>query len=229
MIDSNTLEPMSSQLAREAVVIHEQDGGYELQLDGQRCRADLALSCMILPERGDRVAIMSCDRKWIILAIVSRPQQSPLRLNLKRDVEIDMSQQKFHMKTQSLKVKAHQDVEIQGNGIHLVAHQQLKASANTLDWLAKVGQWSVSQLNIRGQQLDLNYKRAHFVHELAQSFIRRSIQTMSHSFRKIKGSDIIEADNCITKVKKIHQVHSKHSVQKAEEDMKIDGKRVHLG
>lgn len=187
---------------------------YEIQLDEGPVWARCALSCSLVPELRDQVVVLRVQEQWVILAILHRPSEAPLRMNFQRDVEITLPQRKLTLRSEAL------DVQVRST---------LSIFSTVAEWIAQRGEWSLSELSLRGKSLKLTYTCMEAVHQVYQAFIHRSVQMLSHSFRKVKGTDILEAENAVTKVNQVQQVQANMSVYRAEQDMKIDGKRVHLG
>lgn len=178
-------------------------------------RAQRAASCLIEPERGDKVLVSHAgDGSAYILAVLSRVEPDKAELVLPGGVALNAEAGALTVQARKIDLQASEDATIQAPSVTLggiqgtVRFQRLETAAQTL--------------------------RAHFgaVHGLAQSVttvVGRLVQRVGDSLRWIDEVDETRAGRVRMQVQDRFDVEARHASMHAAGQVKIDGEKIDLG
>ena len=197
-----------------AVVIEDNAEQVTLEDHGLRFQARPAVSCLVAPQKGDRVAVMDdgcCG--YYILHVLERDCS---------DVAIEVRG--------ALRMRA-------GKGISLAARQSVDLAAaagctlsgKTIGMVAEEASVCVRKLRASGHELLSNYAKVNVIARWLGTVADTVMQQARNSVRNIEMLDKQQAGESITHVRKLFSLRAKQAMLTAEQDVKVDGERIHMG
>lgn len=178
-------------------------------------RAVCAASCLVEPDLGDTVLVChGGPRASYILAVLARATPAQATINLPGGVALQTDQGQLQIQAEQLDLHARQKVSVVGpqvqlQGVHAHVHfQHMDASASQVQ-----ARWGV-------------------VSTLAQSMtttVGRLVQKARDSFRWTENLEDTRAGRVRMQVTERFHLKSKHTTMLAQEQVKIDGKKIDLG
>ena len=178
-------------------------------------RAQRAASCLIEPERGDKVLVSHVEEGGAyILAVLSRAEPDKAELVLPGGVALQTEAGALTVRARKIDLQASEDATMQAPNVTLggingiVRFQRLEAAAQKM--------------------------RAHFgaVHGMAQSMtsvVGRLVQRVGDSLRWIDDVDETRAGRVRVQVEDRFDVDARHASVRAAGQVKIDAEKIDLG
>lgn len=199
----------------EAVVIGGGNENWIIQSDSGTCKAKKAVSCLVCPEIGDKVLSVSLASGGSnILAILERKQSQTT--HLKFDGNVDISA------TQSIRMIANERLDV-------FSGDKMNFDSTDLSIRSKTSSVLFDKLSVTGNEAKHSINKIQVLARYIESVSETSKQVMQNSFRLVSGLESIQAGEMLQRIKKRFTVQSKQASILAEEDAKVNGKRVHLG
>jgi hypothetical protein len=206
--------PLSPALD-EALVIGGGNENWIVQSNYGTFKAKKAVSCLVAPEIGDRVLSVNLSSgESNILAILERKQSDITKLQFEGNVDISASQ--------SIRLLASERLDA-------FAGSKMNLDTNELTMRSKLSSMIFDRLNITGNEAHGGVNKVKLIAKYLETVSETSRQVMKNSFRLISGLDSVNASEILQKVKNRFTVQSRQASMLAEEDAKVNGKRVHLG
>ncbi len=199
----------------EALVIGGGNDNWIIQSDCGTRKAKKAVSCLVCPAIGDRVLTVSlASGASNILAILERKHLQSTHLKFEGNVDISSSQ-----------------------SIKLIANKRLDAfsgdkicfDSTELSIRSKLSSVLFDRLNLTGNEAHHSINKVQVLAKYIETVSETSRQVMKNSFRLVSSLESVKAGEVIQNIKKRFTVQSKQVSMLAEEDAKLNGKRVHLG
>ena len=199
----------------EAVVIGGGNENWIIQSDAGTYKARKAVSCLVCPQIGDKVLSVSLASGGSnILAILERKQSQTTHLKFDGDVDISA--------TKSIRMMASERFD---------AYSGNEMNFDATDFSVRANTSSVvfDKLNVTGNEAKHSINKIQVLAKYIESVSETSKQVMQNSFRLVSGLESVQAGEVLQRIKKRFTVQSKQASILAEEDAKVNGKRVHLG
>jgi len=219
--DSNyILEPIDLQLNEEpviltAIVISVNDDQYELQSVAGRFFSQCAFSCLVKPEAGDKVTYLKDETGCCyVLNILKRESRN---MSLKIPGDLDMQAENGQL-TMTASV-----------GLNLVSKNSCSIITEKFNTIASEADMNIKNIKANGERLDSTVNEINVIAHSVTTVAGLIMQRVKNCFRAVEVLEKIEAGQMITSVKKLFSVRSKQTMVTAEQDVKIDGERVHIG
>jgi len=207
-------ETLPSSL-EEAVVIGGGNDNWIIQTSSATYKAKKAFSCLVCPEIGDKVLSVSLASGGSnILAILERKHAQTTHLKFDGNVDISASQSIRMMASERLDAYSAKTMSFDSN--------DLTVRSNTSTVLFET-------LSVTGNEAKQSINKIHVLAKYIETVSETSKQVMKNSFRLVSGLESIQAGEMLQKIKKRFTVQSKQASILAEEDAKVNAKRVHLG
>ncbi len=199
----------------EARVIGGGSDNWIVQSGSGTYKTRKAFSCLVTPEIGDTVLCASSPSgSSNILSILERKQTQTTRLKFDADVDISSSQ--------SIRMVA-------ANSFDAFSGETINLDSKKISLRSKIASLFFNRLNATGSEATHNINNVRVLAKAIETVSDTSRQVANHSFRLVSGLESINAGEIIQRVKKRFTVQSKQVSMLAEEDAKLNGKRVHLG
>lgn len=200
---------------QEAVVIGGGNNNWIIQSDTGTCNAKKSVSCLVCPEIGDIVLIVSMASGGSnILAILERKQSHTTHLKFDNNVNISS--------TQSIRLFANERIDA-------VSGDKMSFDSKQLSFHSKIVSMIFDKMNVTGNEAVHAISKIQVMAKYIETVSETSKQAMKNSFRLISGLDSTKAGEMLQMVKNRFTVQSKQATILADEDAKLNAKRVHLG
>lgn len=199
----------------EALVIGGGSDKWIIQTETGTLRASKAFSCLVCPEIGDKVLTVSLASGCTsILAILERQQSQPTRLKFEDNMEISS--------TRSIRIMA-------ADRLDAFAGEKMTVDAKKLDVRSQVSSVLFDKLRVTGAEAVQSVGKIQVLAKYIETVSETSKQVMNNSFRLVSGLESVIAGEILQNVKKRFTLQSRQVSMLAEDDAKLNGKRVHLG
>ncbi len=173
-----------------------------------------AFSCLVEPECNDRVLYVSDGARGRILAILDRPGGGAAVLEHAEGMELRASEG-------AVSVAARDTVQLAGSEVNL--------AAGTLRATAAEAAFCIGETDLTGNRAKATLRDAALEAENVDTRANRITQRVKRAFRFIEETEVVHAREVLQHVKGLFTSRAKTAVITAAEDMKVDGKRIHLG
>jgi len=209
------IDGMTDASLDEAVVIGGGNDKWIIKSDSGVCTAKKAFSCLVSPEIGDRVLrVVLPSGETNILAILERKQTQTTRLNFSGDVDISSNE--------SIRM-------IASKRFDAISGDEMNLNSSQFSLRSNITSMLFDRLNLTGNETKQSIGKVQLITKYLETVSETSRQVMSNSFRLISGLDSVSAGEALQNIKKRFTVQSKQVSLLAEDDAKLNGKRVHLG
>jgi hypothetical protein len=207
---------MPEPVSTTALVIAEQPSGCLIRTDDAQFIARRAVSCLVRPVVGDTVLVFIDNKgQAYILSILERLDTGATRLSVDNDLVIEST-------ADSIILAARESISLTSPG---------KASIHGGD-VAITGRKGLFQLH----QVEMVTDAA-TVHAKSGRLFANSIETVANTltqrlqncFRFVESLDQLKAGSLLQSVRKLMSLKTQQAVILAEQDVKIDGERIHMG
>lgn len=200
------------------IVSRADEGGFHVDLDGVEFLASVAFSCLVAPVAGDMVLCVTGGRETaFILAVLERRNGAAEGTNLNFTGDVDLT-----VHGGSLRIRAEEQMEIAAQGC-------IAAVASSLDLkVASVG-GSIEKAKIEGKILESSFEE---IHTLAGKCIETFgfvSQKSNNSVRMVNEHDELQAGSIRYLAEGTMTVQARDIMQTAEENVRIDAEKIHLG
>lgn len=199
----------------EALVIGCGNENWIIQSSSGTYKAKKAVSCLVCPEIGDKVLSVSLASGGSnILAILERKQSQTTHLKFEGDVDISS--------TQSIRMLASKRLDAFSAG-------KINLNSNELTIQSNLSSILFDKLSVTGGEAVHSINKVRVLAKYIETVSETSKLVVKNSFRLVSGLESVSAGEMIQRIKKRFTVQSKQVSMLAEDDAKLNGKRVHLG
>jgi hypothetical protein len=199
----------------ESVVIGGGNENWIVQSSLGTYKAKKAFSCLVCPEIGDKVLSVSLAAGGAsILAILERKSSQATRLKFGGDVDFSSPG--------SIKMLANERIDV-------MSGDAMNFDTVELSMRSETSSVSFDRLSVTGNEANQYINKIRVMSKYLETVSETSKQVMKNSFRLVSGLESLTAGEVLQQVKKRFTVQSKQVSMLAEEDAKLNGKRVHLG
>ena len=175
-----------------------------------------AFSCLIEPRREDKVLVCVCDDSEVyIMAILERSGELNCECRLPGDLTIALPEGALHLAA--------------GKGIDAACAESIEAVAPRIKLSGDQGEIYFNRLYYWGRLVQAVAERIKSTAQVVESAVGRLSQTVQTSYRTIKEAEHVKADSLYTTVRRLFSLRGKYTVITAKEDVKIDGRHIHMG
>ncbi len=211
-IDQSNKQSLSLE---EATVIGAGNDNWIIQSDSGTYRARQAVSCLVLPEIGDRVlsAALSSGESSI-LAILRRDSSDSTQLRFPGSVDIQAAD--------SVRIVANDNIDALCAG-------KMNLDAHELTQHATDSHAIFERCNVTATEATHSFKKFKLLASYLETVSDTSRAVMKHSFRMISAFESVSAGDLMHKIRNRFSVQSRQAAMLADEDARVNGKRVHLG
>lgn len=206
---------MKQTSLQEAQVIGGGRDNWMIQAEQGVFKARKAVSCLVNPEIGDTVLCANLSSgASSILAILERKQSQTTQLKFDGDVDISASQ--------SIRM-------IAGQRLDAFSADKMNLDASKLTIRSTLASVIFDKLGVTGNEARHTVSKVEVLAKTLETVSETSRQVMQHSFRLVSALDSVSAGEVLQKIKSRFTVQSRQASVLAEEDARVNGKRVHLG
>jgi hypothetical protein len=197
-------------LPREASLLYgrvegKDDDVYIIRLDnGDILSAQRAGGCLLVPETGDEALIADNGTRAFILTVLTREGDAG-------------------------RIALPGTSAIEGDEIAFTASQGIALEAPRISLTGIIGEARFKGLSLLSQWCDARISKITTVAEIWERVVGRLTERIRDSYRRIENTEQTTAGRIRTIVKGRFSVTAKNAAVTAEEEVKVDGKKIHLG
>ena len=208
-------EPVTDSAMEEAMVIGGTADNWMIQSDSGTFRAAKAVSCLVSPEIGDLVLCLArVSGERCILAILERKVSATTRLKFSENLDLSTSG--------SIRLAA-------GENLDIVSTNKMNLDANELTQRSDVSVAISDRLNITANEARQSFNKFQLMAGYLETISDTSKQVMKNSFRMISALESVSAGEILHRISQRFTVKARQASVLAEEDARVNAKRVHLG
>ena len=197
-------------------VIDEYDGAFLVSCGAYEWRAQKAVGCLLQPEIGDKVLVSGAvDSEFFLLCVLERDREITQRIVLGGKTDV-------MCKKGSLNIAGE-------NGVSLTSPKSLSFTANNINVLAEEGDCSISRLTFLGKLLFARIADIKMLAGKMESLCERFQQKIKRSYRVVEDIDQLKSGKIDYTAENVMSLRGKYSLMSAQEDVKINGERIHMG
>lgn len=179
--------------------------GYHVCLDGgELLSAQKAGGCLLVPETGDEVLIADNGGRAFILSVLTREGDTG-------------------------RIALPGTSAIEGDEITFTAGRGIALEAPRISLTGIIGEARFKGLSLLSQWCDARVSKITTAAEIWDRVVGRLTERIRDSYRRIENTEQTTAGRIRTIVKGRFSISSKNASLTAEEEVKVDGKKIHLG
>jgi hypothetical protein len=193
------------------------EGGlFAVRTEAGEYRARRAVSCLVEPEEGDTVAVLTTEAgACYVTAVLEREAGAPSRIVADGDLEIQLRDGHFSVAAQEgVNLLSAGEVSIVGGSLRVHA-QEGNVVLERLSFLGAFARAEVEKIKIAAGSLD--------------QVLDRFSQRVKRSFRHVEELDQVKAEHIDYSAKSSMSLHAENALITAEELVKVDGEQIHVG
>lgn len=203
-------------LQEYGVITDRREDNFTIQTGNGVWDARPAASCLLLPQVGDKVLIAAHpSHAAYILAVLERENNTDSELVFENDITIRAKEGKVNL--------------VSDGGITLASGGRLQMICREAGLHAARAEISVDEMSFWGKFLDAQVTSIRLLATGFESVIERLRQRLTRSFRTIEEVEHIRADRYDCHAKSLLSLKGKYATITANEDVKIDAERIHIG
>lgn len=178
--------------------------------------AKVAFSCHVRPIAGDKVMYTrDPESGCYILAILERLTGTDTVLSFPGDVKVESANGLVNIAARA--------------GIDLTTGSAVTLTASDINVSAAQGRFTVLDMQAAGESFSGSLKKMQLISDTIDVVAQRLTHRLKSSYRWIEEIEHTAAGQMLHRVRNLFSVRSRHSTITAEQDVKINGERVHLG
>lgn len=210
------LHGRGSAITEHGHVMGGGEDGYVVQGATGTFVAAVAFSCMVRPMAGDRVLYTRGeDGSAFILSILARPTGPDAVVSFPGDVVLETAKGR---------------VTLAGaEGIDMTTGSSVNMLASEVNIAAESSKLTIAQVQALSSSFTGNVGKVRLFSDAIDVVAKRATQRLKTCFRWVEQMEHVTAGQMINSVRNLFSVRARQSSIKAKDDVKIDGKRVHLG
>lgn len=192
------------------------EGGYVVQGMAGTFVAAVAFSCIVKPMAGDKVLYTRADDgSAYILSILARPTGPDAVVSFPGDVVLEASKGRVSLAGAA--------------GIDMSTAESVNMLASEVNVAAERSKLTIADIRAASERFTGNVSKVRLFSDAIDVVAKRATQRMKTCFRWVEQIEHVTAGQMINSVRNLFSVRARQSAIKAKDDVKIDGKRVHLG
>lgn len=200
-------------------VLSIQEAGYQdpviFVLAGKKsCFATVAPSCLLAPEAGDVVALC-CSEDAAYITHILKKATTTANIRVNGDLNIASSEG---------------EIRLQGKaGIRISSPGTITTTSDKLQEFSIHHDLRTETLNVSGKQMKVDAHTTQFFSRMTSIVVDDLYQRARQAVKLIENIENHTVGTLIQQVKTHLNIRSKNMVITAEEDVRIDGERIHMG
>lgn len=197
-------------------VLAEEGGSLVLEDGGLRFSAERSPGCLLAPRAGDEVLVaLTSDGRALVTTVLDREAGAGGRLDLDGDLELRAGSGKVDVAAR--------------DGVSLRSPRTIGLTAGELRFTADLGKVLVRRLNLAGQLASGVWDQVKLSARSAESVVDRAMQRFKIRSTKVEQVDQSQARMLHQTVDELHAVESGHTVMRARNEIRMDGKQILVG
>ena len=199
----------------EGEVCGKCENRFMVLLDRGAVRADLADGCLVSPEVGDRVlTAWSPPQAAYILTVLTRVDRNkPAHINIRSDTAVNVDG----------------SLDVQARNINLIGADALRMDASDFELNALTGRTRFGRFSFWGGLVKSRMDQITATFRTSEIIAERWFSRVKRSYRRIEEFEETKAGRLRLLVKELFHLGSKNTMIGAEEKIKMDADKIHLG
>ena len=175
-----------------------------------------AAGCLLQPQAGDRVLCINDERgQYYILNVLERSAETPAVVDFEHGAVI-------RSERGAITLAASQRLDLTAAGPVQLLGKSLAVSAE--EAVCRIGRTTLA-----GDELSSHVSRVRVFADSVATVARSMLQRLKNCFRKVDGLDQLNAGDKLETVQNLSATRARQAVITAEQDVRLDGARVHIG
>lgn len=192
------------------------DGMWRIDTRHGNLWARTAVSCLVQPVAGDRVAVWAPEGgEAFIIAVLERPTDVKTSVHIQGDLDMRVTKGRFSVTTD--------------NGISLDTQQDMHLKADEVSIFAKKWRSVFTEWLCAGRDIVTRAASITVIADTASSVVNRLVQRSCHSLREVEELDQARCGQMDYRAEHTINLRAKHTLITAEQLVKADGDQIHLG
>lgn len=215
MIHNIARQEQNEEVFQEIGIVTKADKNhFSISVDDASYSAKKATSCLHAPEPGDKVLLLLGKEECYILAILEKKESSS-KLVFDGDTEFISKNGRIRMASQQ--------------GLEFLTTGTLNFTTPSLQLAAEEGTVNINKLTVLGSYLLSKLAQIKIIGGSLDALYERYRQKTKRSYREVTETDYVKAEQLDYTADSLMSLHGKYSFINAEEDVKINGERIHMG
>lgn len=212
----NSKEKSISEGHVQAMVKERLDDGWLLEAGGLQFVAIKAVSCLLMPETGDRVLCFTQgDSAWLLAVLERLDTDSTTVIETESDLAL-------RSKSGCIELAAKYGVELSAEDLLTLTAPRLRFTAHQAETMA-------GQLNWICDSLEARFDSGQLVGGSLDTVVERSSLSAKRAFREVSDIEQLRAGQIDYQVKGSMNLQARQILADAEQLTRIDGGQIHLG
>ena len=208
------VDPDTESIAPCRIIGKEEDGYRILTEDGRIRNGKKADGCLLQPEINDRVLVWQGRRDEVFILSVLVKDNDASKIVFKGDTTIEAESGAM---------------KIEGETVEIAASRVAHVQAPEVNLRGRTGNIRFIDLSCLATTALVHMEKASLIVEKMDSILGRLTERIKNSFRRVEHLDQTKAGHISHIAKERYSVKAGHASIIAEDDVKIDGEKIHLG
>lgn len=209
-------EASTQELIEGRLLSREAGGGFSVRTDRGDLAAKRAVSCLVEPERDDRVlAALLGGGECFILAVLERREGAAATITHDGDLSVRLPRGRYGVVAQK--------------GVSVTSAEDVSIVTGTASVTAVDGTVAVRRLSIVGQLAQAEIEKVKLFAGSFDSLLERASQRVKRSYRVVEEIDQLRAHAVDYAARAVMRLHGKNTVVTSEELVKVDAQQIHMG
>jgi len=216
-MDNLARQEQNNQMFQETGIITEiNNESFLVKVGETQYQAKKAVGCLLLPELKDTVLLATSESgQCYILSVLERTNTTTSRLLFDGDTEILSRNGKLQLGS--------------SQGVNVTSPGEIRLASSSLQIIADQGECSISHLSFLGNFFEGKVSQIKVIAGKVEALYDLIRQKTKRSYRTVEDIDQLKAGKIDYDAAKLMSLRGKYSLVTAKEDMKIDGKMIHMG
>lgn len=176
--------------------------------------AKIAFGCLVKPMQGDTVLLSHTD-ECHVLSVLERTASQDMTLEFPENVNFSASKGSMNFNS--------------NEQLNLRASSESNMIAPAINMTSAETHMTSGKITTTSDDLDFRAKKMSFFSDSLNMTVKRVGQFFETLIRKVSGIENSSVKNLVQNVEQTHASQSNDLIVTAKKDVRIDGKRIHMG
>jgi len=175
-----------------------------------------ALSCLVVPEKGDRVLVAGIpEAEFFVIAVLNQPEKHPIRISIHGDCSVKVSKGSLNLAAEE--------------GLNLLSPKELGLDAADISMRASRCSVVIDKLSYIGSRIFAQSEKIRLVGVFFDSVMERVAQRFKRSYRVVEEVDYLRSNQIEYRAEENISLRGQNALIEAEDLVRLDGDQIHLG
>lgn len=213
---SNATRESLQAMIDPATVLCREGARFGIKTQAGRVLASRAVSCLVLPEPGDRVLAAELPGEgWFILAVLTREGVSAVSVCAEGDLRIQAPHGRVSVAAEA--------------GVDLVSTSTVSVTAAQVEMRAARGNVVIDALGFVGTAVVAQLDKVDVVARAMERTVERVTERVKRAYRFVEEIDQLRAERIDYVAKKNMSLRGQNALVTAQDLVKVDGAQIHMG